>query len=105
MRPLIKLGLVNVDARERFERTALHRACFRGNVDMIQILLEIKADIDAQDAAWDTPLHTAIGYRNMDAAILLLEHHGANPAAENRIGLTPLELARTGEELAALVLC
>lgn len=104
VRPFIKMGLIDVDAREHFEQTALHRASFQGHVDMIRMLLELGADIDAQNAILDTSLHKAVRFCNMDAAVCLLEQ-GANPAIQNVIGLTPLEVARTREEVATLVLC
>jgi ankyrin repeat protein len=53
-------------------RRPLHMACFKGQLDCVQELLRLGADIEAQDdSAW-TPLHFAARYGHLDVVKLLL---------------------------------
>ena len=71
------------DATERArkadnQRTALHKAAKSGvELDIIEILLESGADVNAKTADGTTALHLAAQYGNENTARVLLEH-GAN---------------------------
>lgn len=44
------------DATDHFESTPLHRAAAKGNLKMVQILLNYKASVNIQDSEGNTPL-------------------------------------------------
>ena len=80
----------DVDARDREGRTPLFRAsCLLGGDDPADVPLELirrGADVNAADAAGDTPLHVC---RNVTLMKALLER-GADTEARNRRGETPI---------------
>jgi hypothetical protein len=62
-----------INGKDQEERTALHRASEDGKTDLVQLLLERGADIEAtENQAW-TPLHTASNAGNTDVVQLLLD--------------------------------
>jgi serine/threonine protein kinase len=60
-----------------------------GNVEMLELLLEHGANINAKDNSGITPLHAAIQTGNLSITKWLLEH-GASINAKNNSGTTPL---------------
>ena len=72
--------------------TALHHAAAYGTVDIVKLLLDQGADINARNSRDATPLHWAIG--NTPNVKLLLEK-GAEINAQTEDGRTPLYLAAT----------
>ena len=82
-------------------RTPLHSGAWYGDLEMVQILLDYKANVNVQDPDNWTPIHyTSNGFRTQpiphnirqlfpDVARLLLEH-GADLNARNNFGETPL---------------
>lgn len=73
--------------------TALHRAAERAGGPLVQILIEVGAQIDHADDDGDTPLLWAVVRRRSDNALLLLDR-GADPSVVNARGETALSLAR-----------
>lgn len=73
--------------------TALHRAAERAERPLVQILLEVGAQIDRADDDGDTPLFWAVVRRRSDNALLLLDR-GADASVANARGETALSLAR-----------
>ena len=71
----------------------------------IDFLLELGLDIDAQNEAGDTPLHSAVSGRQSEMIVARLLERGADPSIENGRGQTVLALAeaRSTEQIAALV--
>jgi len=61
----------------------------------IAVLLELGADVNAATASIGTPLHAAADSKNAESSRELLAH-GAQVNAQNKQGLTPLELALSG---------
>jgi ankyrin repeat protein len=87
-------------------RTALHMAASNGHVDVIRVLLEAGANINAQaGTSGATPLHDAVLARGLKAVPMLLAA-GADSSLRNSTGETALALSETlgYEELSSLLL-
>jgi len=72
--------------------TALHYASTRGHLDIIRLLLDNHAYIDAESPNGTTPLMMAAFYGTPSAVKLLLES-GADPLLKNVQGLTAIDFA------------
>jgi ankyrin repeat protein len=73
--------------------SALHAVSQRGPVQLLQLLLEHKADVQAGDSQGTTPLHLAARSGNAQKVQCLLAA-GAPHGAVNSQGNTPLHLVR-----------
>lgn len=75
------VGLINKSNKDK--RTALHfNALYAGNLEVAKILIDNKADINAQDNSGRTALQYAITARKWDLAELLLKN-GADPSSKD----------------------
>ncbi|KDO18794.1 TKL protein kinase [Saprolegnia parasitica CBS 223.65] len=85
--------------------TPLHKAASEGRVDVVCLLLEKGADVNASKADGQRPLHQAAFYGQVNVARLLYEK-GANVNASNATGYTPLHYAaeRNKSEMVQLLL-
>ena len=72
----------------------LHLAALQGHTNIIALLLERGANIDARDSQGSSALHHAAGRGLVDAASVLLKHR-ASLAAEDANGKTALDVARS----------
>jgi ankyrin repeat protein len=82
----------DVHARDTLEWTKLHSAAFYGKCELIVLLLDHGADINAKAKDGSTPLHLATKH-SQSAAMKLLFARGGNLAAKDQEGNTPLHLA------------
>ncbi|KAI9708311.1 MAG: hypothetical protein M1820_004015 [Bogoriella megaspora] len=83
----------NLDARDADGGSILHRACFMGAQDVLEMALATGAlDIDCTSWDGDTPLHCAVYTGNSTIVETILEA-GANPNMENLDKRTPLDHA------------
>jgi uncharacterized protein len=73
--------------------TPLHYAATAGQVQLINMLLENHAYIDAESPNKTTPLMMAAHYGTPSAVKLLLEE-GADPLLKNDLGLTAIDFAQ-----------
>ena len=73
--------------------TPLHYAATAGNVEIMEILLEEHAFVDAESPNKSTPLMMAAKYGSLAAVKLLLEN-GAVPTLRNELGMTAIEFAQ-----------
>uniref|UniRef100_A0A669BPQ9 Ankyrin repeat domain-containing protein 1 n=1 Tax=Oreochromis niloticus TaxID=8128 RepID=A0A669BPQ9_ORENI len=84
------------DASDNFQRTALHKASFKGHVDVMQRLLEAGAAIEKKDKLEATAVHWACRGGSLPALQLLLDR-GAKFTSRDKLHSTPLHVAvRTG---------
>jgi hypothetical protein len=76
------------------ENTPLHSAAHYGDVEMVQVLLDLGADVNVRNERGETPLYyTAVDDGYIEVVRVLLEH-GANVGAEDMEGRTPFSLAK-----------
>ena len=73
--------------------TPLHYAATSGHVDIIKLLLDESAYIDAESPNGTTPLMMAAHYGTREAVKLLLDA-GADPAVKNQLGLGAADFAK-----------
>jgi ankyrin repeat protein len=72
-------------ARDEHGATALHHAAFEGNRELVELLLENGADINARDARYDaTPGGWALHYLRERGALLAIEIEDALHAIRMR---------------------
>ncbi|KAJ8406829.1 hypothetical protein AAFF_G00297450 [Aldrovandia affinis] len=84
------------DITDNFNRTALHKACSQGHVDIVKRLLEAGASTECKDKLDSTAVHWACRGGSLPALELLLNHN-ANISARDKLCSTPLHVAvRTG---------
>jgi ankyrin repeat protein len=100
-RVLLAAGATPDVASGPTQGTALHQAARRGNVAVVQALLEHGATINALDAKGQTPLRRAVNCRQLQI-VRLLVRHGADIHLADRRGVTPTDMARTDEMKQAL---
>ena len=74
--------------------TPLHYAATGGHLEIIRLLLEHYAYIDAESPNGSTPLMMAARYGSIDAVKLLLEE-GADPTLKNEQGLSAVDFAKS----------
>ena len=93
------------DAKTKDGRTPLQFAAGHGPKDLVQLLLDRGADVNAKASSGGMPLHYAAELGNKEIAELLLAR-GADVNAKNDIGATPLYQAvdHGQKELVALLL-
>ncbi|XP_011403628.1 PREDICTED: ankyrin-1-like [Amphimedon queenslandica] len=93
----------NVNIKDAAGMTPMHKACFNGNKEMVQRLLENGANPNLCTLTGDTPLHTAFCGKINAEIIRLILAAGANPnAVEKTYKLTPLHLACCMNEIAII---
>lgn len=73
--------------------TPLHYAATRGHLEIITLLLDSHAYIDAESPNGSTPLMMAAHYGTPEAVKLLLEA-GADPLLKNQQGLSAIDFAQ-----------
>ncbi len=83
---------IDVYARNKSDRTPLHRAALNRDTEKVRELIELGAEIDAREEHGDTPLHIAA--RNGQTKIVLaLIQAGAEIEAQDQDGENPLHTA------------
>ena len=99
---LLSQPTLDPNARGKNGATALISYVWRTRRDAVEKLLERGADVNAQDADGDAPLHGAAQIGDVEIINLLLDK-GADPNLKNRLGGTPLMWAAVfGNEPAAV---
>lgn len=76
------------------EESVLHEGVRSGNVEMVKLLIEAGADVNAVDGILETPLHIAAEQDKNIEIVRLLITAGANIDAKRIFDQTPLTLAK-----------
>jgi hypothetical protein len=77
--------------------TALHYAAREGNIEIVRLLLDRRANVNMRSSNGLTPLHLALRYGFLDIARLLIDY-GANRDIQDDEGKTPFDLAIEARE-------
>jgi len=88
------------DCKQEFPPCAIINAAYRGDIKILQEILESGADKDVRDAMGATALHEAMLQPNATVVKLLLDN-GFDPNARAKNGYTPLHFAVAANNLAA----
>ena len=80
------------DFTNQYDVTPLHYACYYGSKEVIDLLLDLGANIKAVDSDGNTCLHYAVKSESVRAVKKLLVR-GANKNAKNKEGKTPFDVA------------
>eukprot|EP01124_Arcella_intermedia_P023434 TRINITY_DN3726_c0_g1_i3.p1 TRINITY_DN3726_c0_g1~~TRINITY_DN3726_c0_g1_i3.p1 ORF type:complete len:909 (+),score=258.95 TRINITY_DN3726_c0_g1_i3:22-2748(+) len=95
-----------IDARDSEGRTLLYCAAKDGQEEIVEILIEKKANLDLTQKSGSSPLHAASYYGHPNIVQSLLRV-GANPSLKNGKGSTPVdeagEAGTTRENRAAII--
>ena len=83
--------------------TALHYAASGGHTEIIRLLLDESAYIDAESPNGTTPLMMAARYGNSKAVQLLIEQ-GSDIQLKNQLGLSAIDFAKQGNRPDSLAL-
>ncbi|MCK9619035.1 MAG: ankyrin repeat domain-containing protein [Methylobacter sp.] len=70
-----------------------HMACFRGDIDDVNIMIAAGADLNLYGDIGDTPLHYAVRMQR-EVVVEALLAAGAVPDLKNDYGDTPLDIAK-----------
>jgi len=87
------MQVLNVNAGAGGGYTPLHNACVRDHLDMVKLLLNAGADVNAKNIHGNTPLHPACRHKFSMDIVKLLVDAGADLKATNLDGETPLMYA------------
>lgn len=84
----------------RFDKTPLHEAAESGRSDVVHILLDANANVNARDNNGDMPLHLVADDADSTRALI---DAGAFLEATNNDGQTPLQAVVDGIRYAAIL--
>lgn len=89
---LVGHATADVNKQNNEKSTALHEAAFKGNKELVDLLIGARADAKAQNISGKTPLHRAISGNHLGVAKSLLDN-GANINVQDSLGYTPAHYA------------
>lgn len=92
------LELISPDQLGIDQDSPFHMACFRGDIDDVNIMIAAGADLNLYGDIGDTPLHYAVR-KEREAVVEALLAAGAVPDLKNDYDETPLDIAKnTGNQ-------
>lgn len=77
---------------DMYGMSVLHRACHRGELELVRCLLKYSPPLDLRNDLYGTPLHCAVIKGSIDVVLALLEA-GAPVNAQDHEGNTPVHVA------------
>ena len=89
---LLQFQSEKVNLRHNFNETPLHATCRKGYCDMMEILLENGADVQAVDSNGDAPIHIVCKGLRLDCLKVLLQSKECDPNQQNSDGDIPLHI-------------
>ncbi len=92
LRELLSADKVQLEKKDKYQRTPLHSAARYGALSAARFLLDQGADPNVEDESGNTPLHLASIFRHYEIIGLLIEHQ-ADVHKFNSQGQAPLGLA------------
>lgn len=92
-----------MDSTDQYGRTPLHFAAEEGRTDLIDVLLDAGASLDAMGSSGSTPLLTAASADRIEAVARLIDR-GASARARDGQGLMPLHRAANAGALGVVKL-
>jgi len=99
-RRLLESGLADVNEHGNMGRTPLHYAANNHHKEVVELLIEKGADVNARERYLCTPLHYALPSIEI---VRLLVANGADVNAKDKEGQTPLDYAESNvRQLAAI---
>ena len=63
----------DINAKDKKNKSPLHCACWKGQTESVQFLLDNNADASEADSSLMTVLHWAVQYGHYDTLLLLLK--------------------------------
>eukprot|EP00033_Pygsuia_biforma_P002757 GCRY01003046.1.p1 GENE.GCRY01003046.1~~GCRY01003046.1.p1 ORF type:complete len:146 (-),score=12.24 GCRY01003046.1:92-529(-) len=87
---------VNPELKDNILENALHKGCYKGFADIVELLVSKVKNIDERNAYGETPLFLAVKGDHILIIHLLLKNK-ANPNAQNLRGEVPLNVALSVE--------
>jgi len=88
-----------LNTQKRYHKTALLKAISKKNIEIINILLDARADVNTKDSSGYTPLHSAAMFGTLEMVETLLAVDNINVNAVTTDKCTPISLAaRKGHE-------
>ena len=83
----------NVNSRGNLNRTPLHYAAMKGQIDIVRYLIEKGGETECYDSLKNTPLHYAAYMNHLEITKFLTDVIKDYPFKLNNNGLTPLHVA------------
>jgi len=95
IKELLSYEGIDLNIQDNNGYSALHFAVQNGNLDVVSLLLENKADIDVQDNWGNTPLWRSVNnYPDNREIINILIKYGANPEIKNNSGISAMQIMK-----------
>lgn len=85
--------LSDINVTDSYGNTPLHRAVRDGNMELVELLLNAGADVNAANHGGDTPLHIVANNEGGVTFIEALLNAGAEVNVANNLGHTPLYIS------------
>ncbi|THD27035.1 Tryptophan synthase alpha chain [Fasciola hepatica] len=92
-----------VRQRDQNERTLLHNAAAKGNLNIVKLLLANNAKVNESDEQGNLPIHLALIEGHVEVAELLLAYD-TDGLASNKDGLQPIHIASERNQIKILEL-
>lgn len=102
MRRILETSPESVYSTDKDGYTALHRAAYENHLEVAELLLQCKANINARTEFGWTPLHSACKWNHPEMVALLLQHN-ADVNALSDGSQTPLHIAATVSDCRAIM--